>query len=214
MPHYLDINTIAFTVINYPMSYIEFFGVLFNLACVILVARKKVITWPIGIVGSVMFIVLFWQIALYSDAILNGYFVITGFMGWWMWSKKPDPLKIDTKPEYKYSDGGHLILGVLVTAIASVLWGSFMKHANGFLPNIFTAPAGYPMWDGAILMASFMAQWLMMKKRTECWVYWIVIDVASITLFWVKDIRFTSILYMGFLGLATYGLTRWHKNSK
>ena len=70
MPHYLDINTIAFTVINYPMSYIEFFGVLFNLACVILVARKKVITWPIGIVGSVMFIVLFFCIS-HSSSLLS-----------------------------------------------------------------------------------------------------------------------------------------------
>ena len=216
MEKLLDINNIAITVMSYPMSWLELFGVLFNLACVILVARKHISTWPIGIVGSLLFIDMFWQIALYSDAILNLYFVVTGFMGWWMWHKEKPATGVEArgKTEYRYSHTGQVLMWVLVTAIASLVWGSLMKHAHGTLPWLFTQQAAYPMWDGAILMASFAAQWLMMKKRTECWVYWIVIDIASITLYWVKDVKFTAILYMIFLGIAIHGLTVWHKSSK
>ena len=232
MAHLLDINNIAFTVLNYPMSYLEFFGVLLNLACVVLVARKKISTWPIGIVGSLLFIALFWQIALYSDAILNLYFVVTGFMGWWMWlGKGKEDRKLQCQlckdlkpgetcegcasartpltagPEYRYSLASQAIAWALGTAIAALLWGSSMKHAHAAIPGLFTQPAAYPMWDGAILMASFAAQWLMMKKKTECWIYWIVIDVASIALYWVKDVKLTALLYVIFLGIAIHGLT-------
>ena len=211
MPHYLDINTVLFTVLGYSMSYLEFAGVLLNLACVILVARKHISTWPIGVVGSVLFIFMFWQIALYSDAILNGYFVVTGFMGWYSWMRKGSKSEPTTGNEFSYSKVSSITDSLLITFGASIGWGIFMRHAHGLMPGVFTQPAAYPMWDGFILIASFMAQWLMMKKRTECWVYWIVVDVASITLYWVKDVKFTSVLYMSFLGLAVYGLRKWHK---
>lgn len=207
-----DINNTAFMVMSYPMSWLELMGVLFNLACVILVARKHISTWPIGIVGAMLFILMFWQIQLYSDAILNLYFVITGFMGWWLWWKTPGAK--DETSTYSFSSKPMLLTWALVTAVAAVLWGSFMKHAHDMLPSLFTQPAAYPMWDGAILMASFVAQWLMMKKKTECWAYWIAIDLAAITLYWVKDIKFTSLLYVGFLGIATYGLVHWSRSHK
>lgn len=87
-----------------------------------------------------------------------------------------------------------------------------MTNANTLLPKIFTQPAAFPYVDGAILIASFIAQWLMTKRRIECWIYWIVIDVFSIYMFWVKDLKFTSILYVAFLGMATYGLVNWIRN--
>src|SRR3989344_4392191 len=85
MPDLLSVNTVFFTVLGYPMSYLEFFGTLFNLACVILVVRKNVWTWPVGIVGVVLFGILFYQIQLYSDLVEQGYYLITGFYFWWLW---------------------------------------------------------------------------------------------------------------------------------
>lgn len=208
----LNINNTAFTVMSYPMSYLELLGVIFNLACVILVARKNILTWPVGLIGAGLFITMFWQIQLYSDAILNGYFVITGIMGWVMWNRQAKEPAV--KVQYGFSGRTTLIYTVLATLLLTLLWGSFMAQAHMLLPSVFTQPAAYPMWDAAILMASFIAQWLMMRKRTECWVYWIAVDLMAIALYWIKDIKFTSGLYVVFLGMATYGLIHWISSSK
>lgn len=75
--YFLDINTTFFTVMGYPMSYIEFFGTIFNIICVYLVARNNIWNWPIGILGVILYIFLFYQIQLYSDLLEQVYFLIT-----------------------------------------------------------------------------------------------------------------------------------------
>ena len=56
---------------------------------------------------------------------------------------------------------------------------------------------------------SFVAMWLMIRKRTESWIYWIVVDVVGVGLYWAKDVRFVSMLYVILLALATRGLVSW-----
>ena len=83
----LSIDNVLFTFWGYEMSYIEFFGTIFNLWCVWLVAKSNIMTWPIGIVGIVLFAFLFWQINLYSDFLEQIYFFFMSIYGWWMWSR-------------------------------------------------------------------------------------------------------------------------------
>ena len=82
---FFNINTIIFTIFDYPMSYLEFFGTILNLLSVYLVAKNKIWTWPIGNIAVILFAVLFFQIQLYSDFMEQIYFFITGFYGWWGW---------------------------------------------------------------------------------------------------------------------------------
>ena len=85
--HFFDINTTFFTVLSYPMSYIEFFGTVFNILCVRLVSRNKISNRPIGILGVILYIFLFYQIQLYADLIEQVYFLITGFYGRRAWTQ-------------------------------------------------------------------------------------------------------------------------------
>lgn len=206
----LSVSAVAFTdpIFHYKMSFIELFGVIFNALCVGLIARKNIHTWWTGIIGSLLFITMFWECALYSDAILNGYFVVTGFLGWYMWNKETTKERVPVS----WSSKREILFWVSIFAVCSVSWGYFMTKANHLLPSIFTQPAAFPYMDGSILMASFVAQWLMTTRRIECWVYWIVIDIFSIYMYWVKDLKFTSILYVSFLIMATYGLVNWYRN--
>jgi nicotinamide mononucleotide transporter len=81
--HYLSISTVFFTVLGYPMSYIEFFGTVFNIWCVYLTAKGKVLSWPIGMAGIVLYFFLFYQIRLYSDLLEQVYFFVMSIYGWW-----------------------------------------------------------------------------------------------------------------------------------
>ena len=207
--NFLDINKILFTVLGYPMSYIEFFGVLANALCVWLVAKKKIATWPIGIIGAILFMVMFWQIQLYSDAIMQVYYVVTGFYGWYFWNKT----KNDTnKDVYKFSSPTSIYMWAVLTISVAFGWGMFMSNAHTYLPSIFAYKAAFPYIDAGILVASFVANWLMIKKRIECWIYWVLIDIVSIYVYFAKGVVFTSILYFAFLIMASNGLRLWMKN--
>ena len=78
---FFDVNNIAFTLLGYPISWLEFVGTIFNLVCVLLVARRHILNWPIGLVGVVLFGVLFYQINLYADVAEQIYYFVTGIMG-------------------------------------------------------------------------------------------------------------------------------------
>jgi len=54
---------------------------------IFLAGRNNIHTWWIGIIGCGLFAALFYQSQLYADVTLQGFFIITGFIGWYRWSK-------------------------------------------------------------------------------------------------------------------------------
>jgi nicotinamide mononucleotide transporter len=78
----LSIDNTFFTIIGYQMSYIEFFGTILNIWSVYLVSKNRVLNWPVGVVASILFLFLFWQIRLYSDFFEQIYYIATGIWGW------------------------------------------------------------------------------------------------------------------------------------
>lgn len=210
----LNVNTVFFTIFGYPMSYIEFFGTLFNLACVWLVARKNILNWPIGIVGVVLFAVLFYQLNLYADLFEQFYYFFTGFWGWYLWTKAKKPKDqneeiIVTRNTVKQNVAW--VAGILVFTLIGT-W--IMKNIHIWLPTLFVIPASLPLLDVLTTVMSFAAQLLMIQKRLENWVLWILVDVIAIGLYWYKGVALVSILYAIFLVIATSGLITWYRTYK
>lgn len=52
-----------------------------------LCARSDVRTWPVGILNSVLFVLLFWDARLFADAAVNCWYVVVGVYGWWYWTR-------------------------------------------------------------------------------------------------------------------------------
>ena len=84
---FFSVNTIAFTILGYSISWLELVGTIFNLVCVILAARRNIWNWPIGLIGVMLFGVLFYQINLYADVFEQVYYLITGISGWYLWAR-------------------------------------------------------------------------------------------------------------------------------
>jgi len=83
-----------------------------------------------------------------------------------------------------------------------------------WLPAYFTEPVSLPVLDALTTVMSFIAQWLLMKKKVESWALWILVDIIGIGLYWYKGVRFISLEYVLFLMMATAGLFNWIKNYK
>lgn len=209
MKTFLDINNIFFNFAGYPMSYVEFFGTIFNIWSVWLVARNKTLNWPIGIIGVILFGALYLQINLYSDFLEQIYFFITGFWGWWTWT------------EGKKSLGQHLfvttlknssrLVWIIITIISTFLLSYITTHLHVYFPDQFPASASYALLDAFTTILSFVATIFMVRKKIECWYLWILVDLIGIWLYWVKGVHFVSFLYVLFLIMATQGLFIWLK---
>lgn len=205
-------ETTFFTVMGYPMSYIEFFGTALNLLCVWLVAKNKILNWPIGIVAVTLFFILFYEIRLYSDMVEQAYFFVTGFWGWYMWSRRKKTKDSDDKGELQVTAGRALEIGLAAATvvIGTVSMGMLMSRVHLLLPSVFQAPADYPYLDALTTVMSFVATVLMVRRKYECWYLWIFVDFIGVWLYWVKGVKFIAIEYLIFLGLASYGLYKWH----
>lgn len=207
---FFSINKIAFTIVGYPMSYVELFGTLLYLWSVWLIARRNILTWPIGIVSVLLYMVLFYQIRLYSDTIEQVYYLGASAYGWWIWNKSPQVTGQIT--DVSYSDTRSIVLFSVSTVIVSIIVGKLMSQIHIFLPKIFTEAASFPYLDATTTIMSFSAMWLMAEKRTESWIYWIIVDIIGIWLYFIKDVKFISILYVVLLIMAFNGLRMWNKS--
>lgn len=205
----LSVNTIFFTILGYPMSYIEFVGTILYLLSVWLIVRRNMLTWPIGIVSVLLYMALFYQIQLYSDALEQIYYLGTGIYGWWYWSTSEPEEKIIT--DVKFGSSRAIVSWIAVTVVLTAILGTAMTHIHEWAPRLFPEPASWPFADALTTVMSFVAMWLMARKHIESWIYWIIVDIIGIWLYFIKDVRFVSLLYVMLLVLATKGLISWKK---
>ena len=212
MNNFLSVETVFFTILGYPMSYIEFVGTILYLWSVWLIARRNRLTWPVGIVSVLLFMALFYQIRLYSDALEQVYYLGASLYGWWYWTRGGTPAG-GGLVDVGFSPPRALLAWVGVTVVGSLLLGGAMSRIHRWLPGIFPAAADFPYLDALTTVMSFVAMWLLARKHTESWIYWIIVDVIGIGLYYVKEVRFIALLYVFLLGLATKGLIDWTRAS-
>jgi nicotinamide mononucleotide transporter len=205
----LSINNVIFTIAGYPMSLIEFVGTIFYLWSVWLISRKNILTWPIGIISVLLYMVLFYQIQLYSDTIEQVYYLGASVYGWWIWDRSSKENRYQLQIEF--SKPKWISFWIFTTLIGTILTFSLMKDIHLLLPTIFQSPASYPFLDALTTIMSFTAMWLMARKKIESWIYWIIVDCIGIWLYYEKEVRFLSILYIILLIMAINGLLVWWK---
>lgn len=241
----LSVETVMVWVGNYPLSYIEFVGTLLYFASVWLIARKQMLTWPVGIVSVVLYAVLFYQIQLYSDAIEQVYYLGVSAYGWIVWERsrgeslRPPgeasergadasparpasgaaPAADDHAParsaiRSSWSAPRAVVVWAAVTLALAVAMSFAVARFHLWLPRLFPVGADYPFLDALTTVMSFVAMFLMARRRTESWVYWIIVDVIGIGLYWVKDVRFISLQYVVLLGMAIYGFVHWLREER
>lgn len=203
-----DINNIFITLLNYPISYLELIGTLSGLICVYLAAKNNIHTWTFGIINVIFFFILFYQVHLYSDMILQIYFMYANIVGLIYWTKKKQEL---TAKSINRLTNTQRLKTIAIILLASAGMGYFMSDVHNLLPTIFPEPASYPYWDSFIAVASIVACWFLAKKKIENWVLWIIIDVICVILYYHKGIMLMSIEYLLFLINATYGLIVWSR---
>ncbi|MEO6583719.1 MAG: nicotinamide mononucleotide transporter family protein, partial [Ferruginibacter sp.] len=74
-------------------------------------------------------------------------------------------------------------------------------------------PGAIPWADAFASATAYTGMWLMARKKVESWWWWIATNMASIPLYYVKSLVFTSVYYVVLLVLAVAGLIAWQKKA-
>ena len=181
------------------MSPIEATATLFGLINVTLVVRRSMWNYPFALAMVSLYAWIFFHEKLYSDALLQLFFLVVNLYGWWNWARA----RAETgEVRVEQLSGNARIAWLVGCAIVAAGWGTMMHRYTD---------AHYPWWDGSIAVMSVAAQILQSRRRWESWVLWITVDLAAVPLFAIKGLWLTAALYLVFLALSVWGLIHWNK---
>lgn len=209
---FFDIDQTFFTALGSRVSYLEFFATVAGSIAVWLSAKANIWSWPIGIINVTLSFFLFFQVQLYPDMFLQIFFFITNLMGWWRWTH-PRPGEEDKKNELRVSwmPPREIWLYVIILVIGTAIFGSLAGNLHEFFPRIFRFPSAFPYLDSFITVVNIIATYLMVQKRIECWIAWLLADILGTGLYFAKGIMLIGIEFFVFCIIAAYGFWRWRQ---
>lgn len=179
------------------MNPIELTAAALGVVNVLLVVRRSLWNYPFGIAMVALYFFVFAGERLYSDALLQVFFLVLQLYGWWNWRQsraRDDEVVIE-----RLTLRARSIWGVAIV-VAALGWGSAMAR--------FT-DAVVPYADATVAAMSIAAQILQSRRKVESWVLWIAVDMLAIGLFWSRELYATAWLYLLFLLLSVAGWRAW-----
>lgn len=206
---------------------LEFLAALFGVVSVFYARKENILVYPTGIISTAIYVYLLSQWSLYGDLIINIYYTLMSLYGWYMWSKVIDDKesrisisRTNTKDKLKATS-----IFIFTSAFVIVVYRYYdvMPSHLGFTESINYAldqlgsgdlekfRMATPFLDTFTTGIFFAAMWLMANKKIENWTLWIIGDIVSIPLYFVKGYGFTGIQYTIFLVIAILAYFSWRK---
>lgn len=179
-------------------SPLEIVANLVNAVSIILAGRNSIHTWWTGILGGLLFGVMFFEAKLYADVTLQLFFIITSISGWWHWRFGRKGSEVPVRRSRP--------MNVLLLSLAALL----AALAYGWLLHRFT-DAYAPYIDSLVLAFSVLGQFLLMGRRIETWWCWLVVNTISVPLYCSRGLYLTAALYACFWVNAVVSLRVWRR---
>ncbi len=160
--------------------------------------RVNPLGWPLAILSSALYALLFVRSRLYGEAGLQLVFIAMSFWGWWQWLQGCAELAQGAAVGSLSAAGRRLTWVSLL-----VLWptiGLLLQHATD---------SDVPWLDALPTAGSLIGQYLLAKKRVENWPVWLLVNLVSTALFAYKQLWLTVLLYAVFAALSVAGWRAW-----
>jgi nicotinamide mononucleotide transporter len=166
-----------------------------------LTTKRRLICWPVTLISIFLYMLVFYSTKLYSDALLQVFFVAFTIYGWWHWQRG-----VHQEGEVRVAPLAlrNLLLALAIGVVGSFALGRLAVRIHAALPHL----------DATLMSYSLVASWWQARKHTANWWLWIVVDLVYIGEYVYKDLIVTAILYAVFVVLAVLGLRNWRRASR
>lgn len=188
-------------------TWLEYIAVFAGIASVWFSRKENILVYPVGLINTVIYIYLSFKFHLPGEASVNFYYTIMSFYGWYMWWRKTSQ---QSKILHISYSGKQMWL---YQALFFLFFYVTLYFALVYLKDNFFEGA-IPWADAFASATAFTGMWLMTRKKVESWYWWIATNIASIPLYFVKGLVFTSVYYFVLLIMAVFGLVEWKKRAK
>ena len=169
--------------------------------------KESVWVYPIGLINTLFYIWISLQAHLAGEASVNLYYSAMSFYGWYQWTRRDTQQQAILQISFSNRS---LIVGQLIFFLSCFL---ILFFSIQYLKTSFFEGA-IPWADALAAATAFTGMWLMTRKKVESWYWWIATNLCSIPLYYIKDLKVTSLYYLILLFLAIAGLNEWKKRAR
>jgi len=177
----------------------ELAAVILAIAYLLLAVRQQISCWYAAFISTAIFLYVFWQVDLYMESALQVYYLVMAVYGWWSWQHyhgTAEELPVRTWKPLKH------ILAIGFIAIATFVSGLLLTDTDQRLAYLDS----FTTW-GAVVTTFMVA-----RKILENWLYWLIIDTASIYLYMDRELYFTALLFVVYILIIFFGFRAWLKD--
>ena len=159
--------------------------------------KQNIICWLFGFLASFLGLIIFYEKQLIGQIILHVFYTMMAVYGWYIWGKSNKQLSVNKWPmiNHVYVIGS----GILLTFIL----GNFVL--NKFIQNV-------NFLDISITLFCFVATFKEAHKILSAWLYWIVLNMASLVLYMQSNLKIYALLMFIYTILSIKGYLVWRKN--
>jgi nicotinamide mononucleotide transporter len=192
--------TPLFTLLGSPVTGLELVAFGLSLWMVACNLRVKALAWPLAMLASALYGVLFAHSRLYGEAALQLFFIAVAGWGWWQWLRGRGDDGQALRVHRMTARGRWLALAA--TLAAWPLLALLLDHATD---------SDVPWLDALPTVASVTGQLLLGRKLVANWPTWLFVNLVSVVLFAVKGLWLTVLLYALFAALSVVGWRAWRR---
>ncbi len=176
-------------------NWLEFLGASFGLVGVWLASANKSISWGFQLPACLLYAWIFYSSQLLADSLLQIWFFLSSLLGLVKWSQKEEkqlPISKMTAQEWPM-----LLIGNVVGI--ALLYGILAPSGQAKMLGIDTLCA----------VLSVTAQRLLVRRKIENWLFWMVVNSLYLWIYWKSELYFTFVFYVVLLVLAIRAYLKW-----
>jgi nicotinamide mononucleotide transporter len=180
-------------------SWTEILAAVLALAYVLLAIRQSIACWIAAFVSSCLYVWVFFGARLYMDSLLNVFYAVMAVYGFWQWRTVD---KDGAHHVRRWSLSRNALAAAGILALSAVNWYFLSRYT----------PAAFPFVDSMVSWGAVFATFLVARKVYENWHWWLIIDAASLCLYFVKGLYLTVLLFALYLALIVIGMREWRRS--
>lgn len=204
------INYTLFTIgHDTPVLLIDLITSVLGLSCVFLAGRKSTVNFWVGYLYSAALFLMFWNKSLYASLLLQPVSLIINMVGHYRWTHPREGEQSSTDASalkvsaLSWTGRGLCVLSVV---LVSALWG-------WTLDKLFPSDP-HPYLDTLVTVLILVAQLLSALKKWDCWIAWILVNIAQLALHLSVGHVFMPVVCTLYLANAIWSLVSWTKSIK
>ena len=184
------------------LSLLEVVAVVMALLYLFLAIRQNIWCWFGAGISTAIYVYLFLDAKLYMQSALNGFYFAMAIYGWVVWrSGQTEETQLP------------VVSWPLMTHVYAILLIAAVGLFNGYVLDTQT-DSQHAYVDAIVAWGAIWATFLVARKVLENWWYWLVIDIASIFIYWSRDLQLTSVLFAVYVLMIPFGLVSWARSRR